>query len=119
MFNSYQHDPVFLQSLLYKEITTHNLKKKCNVAGTLKNATQVSRLLVRSGSKSDSIVFNFCFEGSMWRLPAPVGVRSIRRREEDPHHVSAEGAVRSRGGETSHRAPEHRGKKANDETRSH
>lgn len=63
--------------------------------------------------------FNFCFEGSMWRLPAPVGVRSIRRREEDPHHVSAEGAVRSRGGETSHRAPEHRGKKANDETRSH
>lgn len=49
--------------------------------------------------------------GPMWRLSTPAGVRPIGRGEEDPHHVSAEGAVRSWGGETSHRTPDHRGKK--------
>lgn len=47
--------------------------------------------------------------GSVWRLPPLVGVRAVRRREEDPHHVSAEGAVRSRRGEAAHRAPDRRG----------
>lgn len=55
--------------------------------------------------------------GPMWRLSTLVGVWSIRRGEEDPHHVSAEGAVRSRGGETPHRAPDRRGKRAEFRTR--
>lgn len=48
----------------------------------------------------------------MRRLPTLAGVRPIRRGEEDPHHVSAEGAVWSRGGEASHRAPDCRGERA-------
>lgn len=51
--------------------------------------------------------------GSMWRLSALIGVRTIRRREEDPHHVPAEGAVWRWGGEASHRASDHRGERAN------
>lgn len=57
--------------------------------------------------------------GSMWRLSTLVGVRSVRRGEEDPHHVSAEGALWSWGGETSHRAPDRRGERANNEMHSH
>ena len=50
----------------------------------------------------------------MWRLPSLVGVRAVGRGEEDPHHVSAEGAVWSWGGEAPHRAPDHRGEREND-----
>lgn len=51
--------------------------------------------------------------GSMWRLSPLVGVRPLRSWKENPHHVSAEGAVRSRGGEAPHRAPHHSGERRN------
>lgn len=57
---------------------------------------------------------NVClFLGSMWRFSTLVSVRTVRCREEDPHHVPTEGTVWRRGGEASYRAPDHRGEKAN------
>ena len=50
--------------------------------------------------------------GAMWRFPPSPGVRTVGRRKEDPHHVSPEGAVRSRGGEAAYRAPDHRCKRS-------
>ena len=47
--------------------------------------------------------------GEERRLPPPAGVRSVRRREEDPRHVSAEGAVRGWRGQTEDRTPALRG----------
>ena len=72
--------------------------------------TLQSSVVQWSPNKPNLIKGMLCFvSGSMWRLPSLVGLRSIRCREEDPHHVSAEGAVWSWGGEASHRAPDHCG----------
>lgn len=50
-------------------------------------------------------LLNELFLGSMWRLPPPAGVWSVRGGQEEPHHVPAEGAVWGGGGEASDGAP--------------
>lgn len=54
--------------------------------------------------------------GSMRRLSSLIGLRTIRSGEEDPHHVFAERAVRTRSGEASHRASDRCGERRRKQT---